>query len=227
MDQSPDTCAVSREIARDWQLLQAVESGARPFAWRTWEITRPAVIVGRSNVVAQLVEEAASRADGVPILRRCSGGGAVVLGPGCVNYAVALPFVSHPQLYDVAVSFSIILSTVVTGLGIAGIAIGGGTDLVMNDRKISGNAQRRGRHALLHHGTLLYDFDAALATRYLREPARRPVYRGMRSHAAFLANVPLTGAEAGARLAGALRALCMDGTRNPVAQTCESQTRAG
>jgi lipoate-protein ligase A len=218
MDQSPDPCAVSREIARDWRRLQAVESGERPFAWRTWETTRPAVIVGRSNVVAQLVDEAACCADGVPILRRCSGGGAVVLGPGCVNFMVALPFVSHPQLYDVADSFSIILSSVAAGLGIAGLAIGGGTDLVMNDRKISGNAQRRGRHALLHHGTLLYDFDPALAMRYLREPARRPAYRGMRSHAAFLANVPLTGAEALARLADALRRLSVNDMRNTLTQ---------
>lgn len=208
MDQSPDSCAVSREITRDWQLFQEVESGERPFAWRTWEIARPAVIVGRSNVVAQLVDEAACRADGVPIVRRCSGGGTVVLGPGCVNYGIVLTFVSAPHLFDVAASFSAILSRVAAGLGIAGLVIGGGTDLVMSGRKISGNAQRRGRHALLHHGTLLYDFDAALATRYLREPERRPAYRGMRAHAAFLGNVPLTGAEARARLADGLRGLC-------------------
>ena len=208
MDQSPDVCDVSCEIARDWQLFQAVESGERPFAWRTWQVTRPAVIVGRSSSVAHLVDEAACRADGVPIVRRCSGGGAVVLGPGCLNYAVALTFDSCPELFDVAASFSVILGHLATTLGIAGLTIEGGTDLVMDGRKISGNAQRRGRHAVMHHGTLLYNFDFALATRYLYEPARRPAYRGTRSHAAFLTNVPLTGAEAQAQLGAALQGLC-------------------
>ena len=209
MDQSPGGRAVSREIARDWQLFQAVESGQSPFAWRTWEVTRPAVIIGRGNTMAQLVDEAACRADGVPLVRRCSGGGAVVLGPGCVNYAVVLTFDSCPELFEVAASFSLILGRLTAALGIAGLAIGGGTDLVMNDRKVSGNAQRRGRRALLQHGTVLYDFDSALATRYLYEPARRPAYRGTRSHTAFLANVPLAGAEARARLADALQGLCV------------------
>jgi lipoate-protein ligase A len=230
MHQSPNCGVASREMARDWQLFQAVESGERRFGWRTWEITRPAVIVGRSSAVAQLVDEAACRADGVPIVRRCSGGGAVVLGPGCVNYTVALMFVSCPQLYDVAASFSIILSRVITALGIAGLTIEGGTDLVMNDRKISGNAQRRGRQVLLHHGTLLYDFDAALATRYLYEPVRRPAYRGIRSHAAFLANVPLTGADARARLGDALQGLRAIGTsrrRDELADMFQTQTGAG
>ena len=230
MDQSPDGCAASREIAQDWQLFQAVESGERRFAWRTWESTRHAVIVGRSSAVAQLVDEAACRADGVPIVRRCSGGGAVVLGPGCVNYTVAMTFVSCPQLYDVAASFSVILRRVATALGIGGLTIGGGTDLVMNDRKISGNAQRRGRHALLHHGTLLYNFDAALATRYLYEPARRPAYRGIRSHAAFLANVPLTDADARARLGDALQGLRAIGTSqrpDTLADMFQTQTGAG
>lgn len=209
MDQSPDVCDVSGEVARDWQLFQAVESGERPYAWRTWEAARPAVIVGRSNRVAQLADAAACRADGVPIVRRCSGGGAVVLGPGCLNYAVALTFDSCPELRDVAASFPVILGRLATALGIAGVTIEGGTDLVMNSRKISGNAQRRGRRAVMHHGTLLYNFDSGLATRYLYEPARRPAYRGARSHAAFLANVPLTGTEAQARVEDALQHLCV------------------
>lgn len=207
MDQSTDGCAASCEIARDWQLFQAVEAGDQTFLCRIWEVSEPAVILGRSNAVADHVIQSACDEDQVPIVRRWSGGGAVVLGPGCVNYALALSTDAYPRLHDVAVSFSLILSRLATELRISGLAIDGGTDLVMNDRKISGNAQRRGRRALLHHGTLLYDFDSALATRYLREPVRRPAYRGTRAHAAFLANLPLTRTEACARLDNALNGL--------------------
>jgi lipoate-protein ligase A len=42
---------------------------------------------------------------------------------------------------------------------------------------------------LLHHGTILYDFDIAAASRFLAMPSRQPAYREGRSHADFLINV--------------------------------------
>ena len=76
-------------------------------------------------------------------------------------------------------------------LNLPGLAIRGTSDLVLGDRKVSGNAQRRGRRALLHHGTLLYDFDAQWMMRYLKEPRRQPSYRAERTHEAFVTNMPL------------------------------------
>jgi lipoate-protein ligase A len=76
--------------------------------------------------------------------------------------------------------------------------------LAIAGRKVSGNAQRRGARALLHHGTLLYAFDARVAQRYLKEPARRPDYRGDRRHAEFLGNLPLSSRQIRDALNGAL-----------------------
>ena len=67
----------------------------------------------------------ACRADGVAVLRRFSGGGAVVLGPGCLNYAIALSLVSRPELADVAASFRAILGRVAAALGVPGLSIAG------------------------------------------------------------------------------------------------------
>ena len=72
----------------------------------------------------------------VPVLRRFSGGGAVVLGPGCLNYAVVLSLVSWPELTNVAASFHVILGRIVAALGISGLSIAGGTDLVLDGRKV-------------------------------------------------------------------------------------------
>ena len=66
----------------------------------------------------------------------------------------------------------------------------GSSDLALVGRKISGNAQQRKRTHLLHHGSLLYAFDAALVTRYLKMPARRPDYRADREHVDFVTNLP-------------------------------------
>jgi lipoate-protein ligase A len=79
--------------------------------------------------------------------------------------------------------------------------------LVVDGRKVSGNAQRRGRRALLHHGTLLYAFDPALAERYLREPRRRPPYRATRTHAEFMGNLPLSADALRVRAEAGLAAL--------------------
>jgi len=188
-------------LARDWALFQSVEAGTSEILYRYWHAIQPVVVVGRNSHVDDDVIHEKCRADKVHVLRRFSGGGAVVLGPGCLNYAVALSFVSQPAaLRDVAGGFRFILQRIVAALGIPGLTIAAGTDLVLDGRKVSGNAQRRGRRALIHHGTLLYDFDPRLVTRYLKEPARQPAYRGARRHLEFIGNLPLPADTIRARL---------------------------
>jgi lipoate-protein ligase A len=66
------------------------------------------------------------------------------------------------------------------------------SDLAWQGKKVSGNSQRRTADVFLHHGTLLYDFDPELASRYLLEPKRQPNYRQGRTHAQFLGNLPFS-----------------------------------
>ena len=150
------------------------------------------MVLGRNSPVADQVIQDACIRDDVPVLRRFSGGGAVVLGPGCLNYAIAVSLVSSPELEDVAVSFKAVLQRLTAALNVTDLTVAGATDLAVNGRKVSGNAQRRGRRAFVHHGTLLYAFDARLAVRYLKEPPRQPAYRAGRQHTDFIANLPLS-----------------------------------
>jgi len=194
------------ELARDWDLFQAVESERVEPMSRSWQTDTTTVVAGRHGDLGRDVIQQACRADGVPVVRRFSGGGTVVLGAGCLNYAVALSLASHPGLNDVAASTRMVLDAIVEALDVEGLAIDG-SDLVIRNRKVSGSAQRRGRRALLQHGTLLYEFDARLAARYLTEPVRRPAYRGRRAHCDFLGNLPLSRDEIQVRLRDAWRAL--------------------
>jgi lipoate-protein ligase A len=65
------------------------------------------------------------------------------------------------------------------------------SDLIVKgtEKKFSGNAQRRGRNHILHHGTILYDFDLSLISRYLKVPKKMPDYRANRTHADFVTNI--------------------------------------
>ena len=162
----------------------------------------PLVVLGRSANPERDLDLDACRADRVPILWRCSGGGAVVLGPGCLTYSLRLSLEHAPALRDVATSYRLILGALARALAVPGLEIRGLADLALDNRKVSGNAQRRDSGGLLHHGTLLYGFDSRLAMRYLRPPHRPPAYRQDRTHLEFLGNLPLSSAEIRARLAG-------------------------
>jgi lipoate-protein ligase A len=138
----------------------------------------------------------------VPILRRSSGGGTVLLGPGCLCYSLVLAYDRSSALREIRSSYAYILERVREALSdlLRGITCAGTSDLAANGRKFSGNAQQRKRHFLLHHGTLLYNFDFEQIGRFLRMPPRQPDYRAGRGHAAFLVNVPVSAAELQRRL---------------------------
>ena len=155
-----------------------------------WESAGPAVVVSRQGEPAAWVHGAACAARGVPLLRRESGGGAVVVGPGCLHVALVLSLDRRPWLADVGCSYDWLLGRVADVLAVDGIAVRA-SDLALRERKFAGHAQRRVRGALLHHGVLLYDFDLDLVDALLPEPPRRPAWRGDRTHREFLTNAPL------------------------------------
>jgi lipoate-protein ligase A len=164
---------------------------------RVWESPRPFVVVGRSSRVGEEVDQAACAQRGIPVLRRSSGGAAVVVGPGCLMYAVVLSYRRRPDLRDVGRSHKFILNRLADALRprVANIYCAGTSDLVVDDppaaRKFSGNSLRAKRSHFLYHGTLLYDFDLSLVTACLKMPSRQPTYRHGRPHVDFIMNLPL------------------------------------
>jgi lipoate-protein ligase A len=80
----------AENLACDEALLDGCEAGGVEEILRFWESPKHFVVVGYANKVVREVNVAACKAQGVPIFRRCSGGGTVVQGPGCLNYALVL-----------------------------------------------------------------------------------------------------------------------------------------
>ncbi len=191
-------------LAYDEALLNVAEDQAGPEVLRFWESPTPFVVLGVSQRVRAHVNQEACAHDGVPILRRCSAGGCVVQGPGSLNYALVLNYERHPETQTIHGSYCFILNRIAAAFQARGFAVRhrGISDLSIEDRKISGNAQRRRKHCFLHHGTLLYGPSNDWMERYLHEPADRPGYRGDRTHADFVARLPLSG--------DALRSIILD-----------------
>ena len=187
------------DLALDEALLRTVNETGGPGVLRIWERPDPCVVLGRANRVALNANRAACAADGVPILRRASGGGTVLLGPGAICWSLVLPVgPPHGVPGDIPAVTASIMRALAAALTAAGVPAGvdGTSDLTVpgpaGDRvKIGGNAQRWLKSAMLHHGTLLCGFDLSLIPRYLSPPERQPDYREGREHSAFVTNLPL------------------------------------
>ena len=164
-----------------------------------WESAAPAVVLPRNGDPEAWAHLSVCAARRIPLLHRESGGGAVVVGPGCLNVALVLSLGARPWLAGVECSYAWVLGRLAGVLAIDGVATRS-TDLAIRGRKFAGNAQRRVRGALLHHGVLLYDFDLSLIDALLPEPPRRPAWRGRRTHREFLTNAPLPRADLARRL---------------------------
>jgi len=177
-------------------LLSTAEQTGGPDILRFWESPRPFIVLGRTSSLIEDVKLDQSGQDRIPVLRRSSGGGTVIQGPGCLNYVLVLSKSAHPELNDLHRSYNNILGRISRALSLTGLQVVFRpiSDLVVmpDEKKVSGNAQHRSRHYILHHGTLLYDFDLALLERYLRMPCAMPVYRRFRPHGEFVTNIPLT-----------------------------------
>jgi lipoate---protein ligase len=178
----------AENLALDEALLLEAEAGRGGELLRIWEFPCPAVVLGSSSILREDVLVEPCDADGVPILRRCSGGGTVLLGSGCLVYSFILSYGRAAALGDVTHSYAYTLQRVAQALE---VERAGSSDLAVDGMKVSGNSQRRLRNYLLHHGTAFYEFDLASVGRYLRQPRRQPVYRADRAHRDFLVNLRL------------------------------------
>lgn len=118
--------------------------------WRS----RPSVVVGKhQNALAEINHEFV-RENQIPVARRLSGGGTVFHDPGNVNFTFIRNVANISE-----VNFKVFTVPVVAALKKLGVEAytTGRNDLLIDGKKISGNAEHVHRNRVLHHGTLLFD----------------------------------------------------------------------
>src|SRR5436305_5723932 len=105
---------LAENLALDEALLLQAEAGGSEVL-RLWSWPNLAVVVGAGGRLADEAEVERCASDVVPILRRSSGGGTVLLGPGCLLYSLILSFEREPVLADLLGSYRFILSRLEQG----------------------------------------------------------------------------------------------------------------
>ena len=132
----------------------------RLYSWRP-----SAVSIGYFQAVDQVLDLDAVRRYRVDYIRRISGGGAVFHADGGeVTYSI-VTLADNPILPQKVVdSYPVLSEGLIRGLRFTGLApsFAGINDIMVNGKKISGNAQTRRHGGVLQHGTLLKSVDPEL-----------------------------------------------------------------
>ncbi len=183
---------IDSQMAYDQQFLKEANTKQKNMI-RFWESRDYAVVLGLSNKKEEHAFIERCQKDGVAIIKRSSGGGSVLQGPGCINYAVYLNYDDFPICKNLNSTSDFVLSTVCKALHTCGrdAQIKGISDIAIGDKKCIGHAQRRLKHACLFHGSMLNTFDMSKISAYLKYPPKYPEYRKKRNHDDFLCNLQL------------------------------------
>ena len=214
----------AENLAADEVLLDNCEAGHGEETLLFWEPRETFVVVGYANKVATEVNVAACEAKGIPIFRRCSGGGTVVQMPGGLNYALILRIIGDGPTRSISAANKFIMEKNRAAIESLAdqfkiqnskfkISVRGHTDLCLGDLKIAGNSQRRRKNFLLFHGTLLLNCNLALVSELLLMPSLQPDHRARRPHADFVTNLNLPAEKVKAALAKAWNAV--EDLKNP------------
>jgi lipoate-protein ligase A len=160
-----------------------VGRGERPPTLRIWGWTNKCIVLGRFQSVRNEVDEAVAQAEGVELVRRISGGGAMFIEPeGAITWSLYAPESLVAGL-SFAESYALCDAWAVDALRELGVNAWYAplNDITSDGGKIGGAAQARRAGAVLHHTTMAYDMKIPLMTRVLRIGQEKLSDKGIRS----------------------------------------------
>lgn len=163
-----------RQIAYDAALTELHGAGKAPDTVRFMRFP-PTVLVGRHQILADEVHVERCRAEGVGLVRRVSGGGAIYLDEGQVGWELVMHRATL-GLGTLGAHAQAICEAVALGLserfGIAA-RFRPRNDIEVDGRKIGGTGGFFVGDTLVYQGTVLVDMDADRMARLLNIPASK------------------------------------------------------
>lgn len=149
-----------------------------------WQ-NQPAVIIGRNQNALEEVNSSYIDAQGIRVVRRMSGGGAVYHDEGNLNFTFVVD-----ENQDFA-NFDKFTRPVILALQRIGIEAenNGRNDITIAGRKFSGNAQFKHKNRLLHHGTILFDTNIDEMVEALNPSTQKINSKGIKSVRSRVTNI--------------------------------------
>lgn len=151
------------------------------FLWQN----RPAVIVGFNQEVNTEVNLDYLKENGIDLVRRVTGGGAVYHDLGNLNYTIVGRSEDLERDYP---EYASIMAKALQSLGVPA-TLSGRNDILVEGRKVSGFAKRVCKNRLMVHGTLMYNVDVDVLTKVLNPSNTKLQSKGIASVRSRVANL--------------------------------------
>jgi lipoate-protein ligase A len=149
--------------------------------WRT----DPTLMIGRYQITAAEINEAYAKEKNIRVVRRISGGGTIYTDPGGWQFSFITK--SNPDETD----FRHYTAPVIQALDEIGVIayFNNRNDILIDGKKISGNAQHRTKDCILHHGSILFDTDIEEMVRSITVADDKIISKGIQSVRQRVTNV--------------------------------------
>ena len=158
------------------------------YLWRN----RPSVIIGLNQNAYSEVNLKYLEENGINLVRRVTGGGAVYHDLQNLNYTIVSP-ICHPERSEGSMERSegSTPAPIVAALRQLGVPaeLTGRNDIFVEGRKVSGYARRVSKRQEIIHGTLMYDVDIDTLTHVLDTPGSKLNAKGIGSVKSRVANL--------------------------------------
>ena len=154
------------------------------FYFYLW-INAPAVIVGTNQNAVAEVNLSYVQENGIKVVRRLTGGGAVYHDNGNLCYTVIAPYNGVDDYYK---KFTAPVIEYLKSMGVNAV-FGGRNDILIDGKKISGNAQTVYKDRIMHHGTILFDTDTSVLSKALNPSKLKLQSKGIKSVRSRVVNV--------------------------------------
>lgn len=150
-----------------------------------WQ-NEPSVIIGRNQNTIEEINIPFIKDNVIKVVRRLSGGGAVYHDLGNLNFTFITK--NNPDKVNNYRKFTEPVIAALKNLNI-NAEFSGRNDIVIEDKKFSGNAQYYYRDKLLHHGTILFNSDLAVVQNTLNVKVGKIKSKGIKSVRSRVTNI--------------------------------------
>ncbi|UUV98017.1 lipoate--protein ligase [Vagococcus luciliae] len=150
-------------------------------------INEPSIIIGRNQNTIEEINMDYVEDNGIHVVRRLSGGGAVYHDEGNLNFSFIMPDDGESFRNFAKVTQPII--DALHELGVEGAELKGRNDLVIDDKKFSGNAMYATNGRMFAHGTLMFDSDVNEVVNALKVRKDKIESKGIKSIRSRVTNI--------------------------------------
>ena len=149
-------------------------------------INQPSIIIGKNQNTIEEINTKYVDENGIIVVRRLSGGGAVYHDLGNLNFSFITK--DDGNSFHNVKKFTEPVVAALKRLGVDA-ELSGRNDLMANGRKISGNAQFSTRGRMFSHGTLLFDSEIEHVVSALKVKKDKIESKGIKSIRSRVANI--------------------------------------